>query len=321
MKVFIWTNINVPTYAWKHGVLFYKEAKRQGLNVAFGKDIEKIEEYNPDWVFLIGRGRATHANIDYISKKFNLIVWDPDEDRKNSAKNKLVFIRRRAKITFSTILGVAERNHNKDNKFLFIPPHCSDEYYKTALKRLDSNYKIRDLCFLGNGGEGRSRILQSLIEKEHFKLMIGGERVFHYLRKYSDHHRRGEDAASLYATSKICLGLRRTGFSRKGSGGAFSVSSRMFEVMGCGGFYLSDEIERMEEVGFKEGIHLVTCKDYKELVDKIKYYLKHDEEREKIAKAGQDLVLEKHTLTVRIKQFWEIMSAYPDNVGWEIPFK
>jgi len=73
-------------------------------------------------------------------------------------------------------------------------------------------------------------------------------------------------------------------------------SDRVYETLGRGGFIIHPYISGMERE-FKDKKHLVfyeygNMKQLKELID---YYLEHDDEREKIRKAGHELVKEKYT--------------------------
>jgi spore maturation protein CgeB len=52
---------------------------------------------------------------------------------------------------------------------------------------------------------------------------------------------------------------------------------------------------------------LVTYKTLDEMVEKAKYYLEHDNEREKIAKSGYEEFISKHTYRHRIEKILEII--------------
>lgn len=78
----------------------------------------------------------------------------------------------------------------------------------------------------------------------------------------------------------------------------FCVPRRIFEILACGGFLLSYEIDEIDTV-FKDGEHLVYFNKHN-IIDKIEYYINHPEERKHIAKQGQDFVLKHHTFKHRI---------------------
>ena len=82
-----------------------------------------------------------------------------------------------------------------------------------------------------------------------------------------------------------------------------SLKARLFEVGGCGGFQLThyvEDLERCYEIGREIGVYM----DMDDLIAKIRYYLKHDDERESIAEAGYSKALADHTYA---KRFTEIV--------------
>ena len=80
-----------------------------------------------------------------------------------------------------------------------------------------------------------------------------------------------------------------------------SLSHRAFEIPACQGFLLSDY--RNEAKNFFELDKEIVCfKNYNDLQDKISYYLKHPQERERIASNGYKRVIEEHTYVNRLKK-------------------
>jgi spore maturation protein CgeB len=65
-------------------------------------------------------------------------------------------------------------------------------------------------------------------------------------------------------------------------------SNRTWYTLGCGGFLLTAYSPSLEEL-FGRGRELDWFESVEECCDKIAYYLQHDEERQKIAKAGYQL--------------------------------
>lgn len=66
-----------------------------------------------------------------------------------------------------------------------------------------------------------------------------------------------------------------------------TASDRIYKIMAAGGFLLTDDWEGRQ---FEDGKDLVIYKDKDDLKEKIKYYLSHDKERNKIAKTGHKSV-------------------------------
>lgn len=80
------------------------------------------------------------------------------------------------------------------------------------------------------------------------------------------------------------------------------VNMRVFEVMAMGRPLLTNrESERngLTEL-FEDGKHLILYDGGQDLVDKVRYYLDHEEEREAIAVAGRQLALSQHRYIDRI---------------------
>ena len=68
------------------------------------------------------------------------------------------------------------------------------------------------------------------------------------------------------------------------------ASDRVYKVLAAGGFLLSDEWEGREMTGLIDGEDLVIYKDVDDLQDKILYYLKEENLRNKISNSGMNKV-------------------------------
>ncbi|MBD5490366.1 MAG: glycosyltransferase [Lachnospiraceae bacterium] len=106
--------------------------------------------------------------------------------------------------------------------------------------------------------------------------------------------RPGEDATVVYAGSKINLNISLKGIE----GGTIQ---RIIDIMGAGGFVLTNYCVETAEL-FEENKEIVMYRTPEELFEKVEYYLQHDEERERIAKAGCDKVIECYTYEKKLKQ-------------------
>lgn len=139
------------------------------------------------------------------------------------------------------------------------------------------NYASKDfdICFVGH--------VNSPNRVEFLDTMFGNFPNFYWGQK------QFQDAAKIYCKSKICLNIAMKD----------DLNMRCFEVMGAGGFLLTDYVPYIDEL-FEDGKHLVLYRSHEEAVDKAKYYLKHDSEREKIAQAGFEEVMAKHTIDHRV---------------------
>lgn len=105
----------------------------------------------------------------------------------------------------------------------------------------------------------------------------------------------GEKLEKVLQSYKIALG--HNCISRRGY-----WSSRNYIVPGYGGFLLTPYVEGLEEE-FEDKKHVVWWKDVEECIDLIKYYLKNEDEREKIRKEGYEFTQRVHSWDSRIKEF------------------
>jgi spore maturation protein CgeB len=62
-------------------------------------------------------------------------------------------------------------------------------------------------------------------------------------------------------------------------------TSRTFEIPACGAFMLMERTQEQQKI-FNEGVEAEYFGSIDEAVEKIKYYLTHEEERKQIAQAG-----------------------------------
>lgn len=135
--------------------------------------------------------------------------------------------------------------------------------------------KKYDLCFVGHvSSMNRVEALDRIFRE--FPNFFYGQRLF-------------EEAAKKYSESKIVFNIAMKE----------DTNMRCFEALATGSFLLTDWVPYIDEL-FEDGKHLVLYRDLDEAVDKAKYYLRHEEERQKIAQAGYEHVMANHTIQHRV---------------------
>lgn len=105
-----------------------------------------------------------------------------------------------------------------------------------------------------------------------------------------------EHAAEKFAQSRIIFNI-----SIKDD-----VNMRIFEAMATGSFMLTNRFPELEQL-FTDGEHCGMYSSYEEMLDKVQYYLDHEDEREKIASQGCKEVLGKHTYRARLEKVLDQM--------------
>jgi len=99
---------------------------------------------------------------------------------------------------------------------------------------------------------------------------------------------------AVFANSRINLGFSRMVGEDPDVKGINQVKLRDFEVPMAGGFYLVEKAPDYEEL-FKPGVEVETWETPAELIDKIHYYLQHENLRQQIADAGATRARAEHT--------------------------
>jgi spore maturation protein CgeB len=81
---------------------------------------------------------------------------------------------------------------------------------------------------------------------------------------------------------------------------------RTFEVLACGAFMLAERTAEHQEF-FREGEEVGYFSSAEELVEKVRYYLNHDSERQRMAEAAYHKVTSaNHTYAHRLQQILEL---------------
>ncbi|MBI5153126.1 MAG: glycosyltransferase [Parcubacteria group bacterium] len=83
------------------------------------------------------------------------------------------------------------------------------------------------------------------------------------------------------------------------------IKGRNFEIPGCGGFLLTADADNLGDY-YIDGKEIVIFKGVPDLIEKARYYLKHEDERARIAVAGYERTVREHTYK---KRFQELLRA------------
>jgi spore maturation protein CgeB len=90
---------------------------------------------------------------------------------------------------------------------------------------------------------------------------------------------------------------------------SYAGNVRLFEATGCGSLLITDWKKNLHEI-FEPEKEVVAYRTPEECVEMMKYYLEHDDERETIARAGQQRTRRDHTFHNRMQQLSDIVRKY-----------
>lgn len=173
----------------------------------------------------------------------------------------------------------------------FVPHGFDPETHFPCKAREDEIVKYScDFSFIGNWSSKKQRVMEEVLNRlPHFSCKIWGPESWLKLDSSCRHAYKGQPLMGLeYAKaiqlSKINVALLSE--ARRGASSGDQTTTRTFEIPASGGFMLHERTGEAMQL-FAEDRDCVYFSDTDELVEKIRYYLAHDDERRRIAAAGR----------------------------------
>jgi len=198
----------------------------------------------------------------------------------------------------------------------YLPFAAFPQHYRPTL--MPSPHR-RNLSFIGSAYWNRVNFLRpifpALIEQG---LMINGI-WWDRLPEYPDYVDRIElgkwmgpvETAEVYSGSKIVLNLHRSPFeedvnNNKAGITAASPNPRTFEISACATLQLVDSRDDLASF-YVPGEEIETFSSPEELVEKVRFYLNHEEARREIALRALHRTLRDHTYSNRLDQLLTVI--------------
>jgi GT2 family glycosyltransferase/tetratricopeptide (TPR) repeat protein/2-polyprenyl-3-methyl-5-hydroxy-6-metoxy-1,4-benzoquinol methylase len=152
-----------------------------------------------------------------------------------------------------------------------------------------------DVCFVGNLVRGPREELVRLLQR-HFPNHFVGQRYF-------------QEMAQTYSASRIV-------FNRSVLN---DINMRVFEALASGSLLLTNDLRANGQGELvRDGMHLATYGDADDLLDKARYYLSRESVRERVAAAGRQEALARHTYRHRMEKILEAaerLNRMPQDAG------
>ncbi|MFN7088433.1 MAG: glycosyltransferase [Candidatus Paceibacteria bacterium] len=209
---------------------------------------------------------------------------------------------------------------------------CNHFTYKPALTadgKLPTAYEY-DVTFIGQPHSDRKKVV-SKIQKAGINIQCWGH-------GWPNGRISQEDMIKTFSKSKINLNLTKSSgglalkplikiFVKKRTDGSIhfyqpralldnfksflgqkreQIKGRNFEIPGAGGFLLTSPADNLEDY-YIPGKEIAIFTSVQDLIEKIKYYLVHEDERERIREAGYKRTLAEHTYVHRFNEIFRIM--------------
>lgn len=128
---------------------------------------------------------------------------------------------------------------------------------------------------------------------------LGGARVL--ARAQATSRCSQEEMVAIFGESRVNLNL-----TEASQGGESQIKGRTFEVPACGGFLLTGAAEDLEHY-YEPDREVAVFHDRAELVELARYYLDHEDERARVARAGYTRTIAEHTYELRFRAIFAAM--------------
>jgi len=270
-----------------------------------------VRETKPDFL-LYAKNELSAETFRDLRQFTKLIMWYPDP----VIPEWLPPFVEAADVFFTMTEGLVEEFKKINANSFWLTQGFEPSFFEIReITERDRRRFSADVAFVGNLGSkphylSRRAILQSVIDSG-FKLKWWGPRMprkFSTLpllfgklgRAYGGEFVSRETYAKVARLSKIFLALEAMPHLRK------SMSSRMYTAVGCGAFYMCRHVDGIEDI-LEPGREIVTFQTQEEMIDMIRYYLKNDEERTRIAEAGRQRIFSEHTYEMRMRSLIKII--------------
>src|SRR4030095_3962573 len=178
-----------------------------------------------------------------------------------------------------------------------------------VIRRLRKREPKNPIKFVGSMTvyhDGRVRLLESLCKDLDIKIYGNGVDCLPKDSLIPQHYQGeawGVDMYQILFNSKITVN-HHIGMAK-----SYANNLRLFEATGVGTLLVTDWKKNLHEM-FEPGKEVVSYRTPAEFVEMIQYYLGHKEEREAIARAGQQRTLKDHTYSNRVQELVDIIRKY-----------
>ena len=261
----------------------YKTLLKKFKNVIFFDTYDKTRKIYDTNIKLIELSRKFLPNLIFTSiatyeiyfetlKKIKkicgakIINWSSDDSWRYDQHTKLIAP------GFDVLITTYKSAHKKNLDFgknsILSNWGCPDDWVKNVTPSKDCK---TDVLFIGNSYMGRKKIIKKLIDK--------GIKVICFGYGWHNPPVKDSEIAQYINKAKITLNFSKSRGSMK------QTKARIFEIMGAGGFCLTETSNEVSDF-FVLDKEIVTFKNFQELLEKAKYFLKNNFDRDEIAIKG-----------------------------------
>jgi len=279
----------------------YYHSDRDNLNKNF---LNLIKKEKPDYLLACPAYNELSVDSMMKMKKINpqmkTIIWFGDDDFRYDDWSRYYTL------FFDFVLTASKKN----------PDHYEKDGIKTAYSMTGINpkyhrpmnlKKIYDVTFIGAPLKDRYDYIKFLKDSGiNIKLFGGSWQYYPDLKDIYGGFLSPEDYIKVINQTKINLNFSKTFFP---SGDKGAMKGRPMEVLACNAFILNEYTTKINDFILKTPEYNFKTKE--ELLKKIKYYLKHEDERIRLAEFGRKEVLKDYVWEDNFKKYFKKFEENP----------
>jgi len=276
--------------------------------------LEAVRTQQPELVLVsLATDQLQPATLDAITKQTTTVYYAYDDTWRRPFVD--FWAPHFTYVTTSYVRGVEDMKARGHHNGIYLS--LASNHFVFAKKDLP---KTHDVSFVGMKHPYRAWLVRKL-ERAGFRVHVRGT-GWDRERIKGSRFRKGrvslEELVAIINASKINLNLTnetswdaryllsspRALWNTLRSRKTFApVNQRIFEINACGGFQLVPYMEGLEK-RYAIGEELVIYQSPEQLVERVAYYLEHENEREAIAARGYRRTLEEHTMEARFRELF-----------------
>ncbi|MEI8024981.1 MAG: glycosyltransferase [Pseudomonadota bacterium] len=257
----------------------------------------KLNGWEPDYILTQCWGFSFNTQ-DFLKlkskSKFKLINISMDDrlnfveySRKLGAEVGLLEFGKICDLVLTTTKEASHWYHCEGVRAMYLPLASSTEFYHPL-----EVVKRYDVGFIGNC-YGYRKTLVEFLQRSGISIVAHGKGWPDGMLQFVDNNK-------FFNECKIVLGIGTVGHTKN----FFTLKLRDFDAPMSGACYVTHHNEDLLEF-FEPNKEIVLCKNANDFLNKINYYLKHPEEREKIATAARKRALADHQYRQRFKSIFK----------------
>tara|TARA_R110000824_G_scaffold231335_2_gene419152 strand:+ start:31185 stop:32096 length:912 start_codon:yes stop_codon:yes gene_type:complete len=245
----------------------------------FRESIEDMKsgKFVPDVAFLSNAGPLTNADSYWHKENFGMCLMVQECGDEPQTYQSHMVLTNQSDLVFTPDLRCHFAYQNRGIKSVWVT-HWAD----TLVYYPDDTEKTKE-CSTTTGSRGNG--LTEWLEEN-----LGDK--FLNIRGPEGSYISGKENGDLFRESKMVFQFANNG----------EITRRIFEGAACGAMVITSKIDASTGIYdiFEEGIDIIYYNSPNECLEKIEYYLEHDQEREKIAYSAHQKVMASHTLRNRM---------------------